>query len=125
MGIDRSLVEEYERGEERLALAIRGLTPEDMTCRPDPAADVGKWSIQEVTVHLADAELAFADRIKRIAAEDEPVLLAWNENRFIERLYYHEQAAEDAASLVAILRRQMSRLLKKLPDDAFERSGRH
>ena len=51
-------------------------------------------------MHLADAEAAFADRIRRIIAEDDPVLLAWDENKFAERLMYAEQSAADAVALV-------------------------
>jgi uncharacterized damage-inducible protein DinB len=123
----RDLVEQYEKGQQKLSLAIRGLTAEDLRTRPgsDAPADAGKWSAQEVAVHLADAEVAFADRIKRIVAMDEPVLQAWDENRFTERLMYDEQSAEDAAALVEVTRRQLSKLLKKLPDAAFARTGRH
>src|SRR5688572_13961676 len=123
----RDLVEQYEKGQQKLSLAIRGLTEEDLRTRPgsDAPADAGKWSAQEVAVHLADAEVAFADRIKRVVAMDDPVLQAWDENRFTERLMYDEQSAEDAAALVEVTRRQLARLLKKLPDESFSRTGRH
>jgi hypothetical protein len=58
-------------------------------------------------------------------AMDDPVLQGWDENRFAERLMYHEQSAEDAAALVEVTRRQLSKLLRKLPDEAFARTGRH
>ena len=124
--IHRDLVEQYEKGQQKLSLAIRGLTEQDLRTRPaDAPADAGKWSVQEVALHLADAEVAFADRIKRIVAMDEPVLQGWDENRFVERLMYAEQSAEDAAALVEVTRRQLSKLLRKLPDEAFARTGRH
>ena len=123
----RDLVEQYEKGQQKLSLAIRGLTEQDLRTRPgsDAPSDAGKWSVQEVALHLADAEVAFADRIKRIVAMDEPVLQGWDENRFADRLMYDEQSAEDAATLVEATRKQLSRLLRKLPDEAFARIGRH
>ena len=125
--MDRSLIEDYEKGQQKLALAIRGLTPEDLRARPpaDAPADAGKWSVQEVAVHLADAEVAFADRVKRIIAMDDPVLQGWDENAFVERLVYHEQSAEDAATMVEVTRRQLSRVLSRLPEEVFSRTGRH
>lgn len=127
MSTDRAIIEEYERGAEKLKLALRGLTHEDMLCPPaaDAGPDVGKWTIQQVVIHLADADAAFADRIKRIVAEDDPVLQAWDENRFVQRLHYHDQSAEDAVAIVELTRKQVARVLKRLPDSAFTRKGRH
>src|SRR6476619_6299129 len=82
----QDLIHQYEAAGELLTQAIRGLTREDMLAVPDPAANVGRWSIQQVVCHLADAEFAFADRIRRILAEDEPVLQAWDENKFVANL---------------------------------------
>ena len=122
-----SLIDAYERGADLATHAIRGLTRDELVRVPPPDAgpEVGKWSIQQVIVHLADAEVAFADRIKRIAAEDDPVLQAWDENRFVERLQYERQSAEDAAALIGLVRRQLARVLRSLPADAFDRVGRH
>lgn len=122
-----SLIDAYDRGADLATAAIRGLTTDDLNRMPPPDAgpEVGKWSIQQVIVHLADAEVAFADRIKRIAAEDDAVLQAWDENRFVERLAYDKQSAQDAAALVALIRRQTARILRALPDAAFDRKGRH
>ena len=68
--MDRELIEHYARGGEKLALAVRGLTREDLLA-PPPADDpnVGKWTIQQVVMHLADCESVHADRIKRDSGE--------------------------------------------------------
>jgi len=122
-----SLIDAYDRGAELANDALRGLGAEELNRMPPPDAgpDVGKWSIQQVIIHLADAELAFADRIKRIAAEDEPVLQAWDENRFVERLAYDSQSAQYAGILIALTRKQVTAILRALPEDAFARTGRH
>lgn len=119
--MNRDIIEQYANGGEKLAMAIRGLTPDDLLQAPVP----GKWSTQQVVLHLADAEAAFAERIKRIIAMDDPMLLAWDENRFADRLYYDAQSAEDAVQLIDLTRRQLARVLRKLPDEAFQRAGQH
>lgn len=111
----------YARGGEKLDQAIRGLTPEDLLAVPV----AGKWSTQQVVIHLMDAELAFADRIRRIIAMDDPQLLAWDENAFAARLFYNEQSAEDAVAIVNLLRGQLGRVLAKLPPEAWQRTGTH
>jgi uncharacterized damage-inducible protein DinB len=115
------LIEKYAHGGERMSQSIRGLTREDMLATPGP----GKWSIHQVVIHLADAEAALADRIKRVIATENPPLLVWDENQFAANLHYDEQSAEDAVALVDLTRRQVARILRKLPDAAFSRIGQH
>ena len=119
------LIDRYEAGADRLAQAIRNLTREDLLCLPDPAADVGRWSIQQVVVHCMDSEIVSVDRLKRMIAEDDPTLIGYDENRFVANLFYDEQPAEDAAAIVALVRRTFARVLRKLPPAAFERAGTH
>ena len=62
---------------------------------------------------------------KRVIATDNPSLLAWDENKFAENLNYEEQSAEDAAKVVELTRRQVAKILRKLPDSALSRTGQH
>ena len=41
------------------------------------------------------------------------------------RLQYEDQSAEDAVATVELLRRQVTRILKKMPAGAFDRKGKH
>jgi hypothetical protein len=90
------LVEHFARGGEKLSLAIRGLTRDDLL-QPPPAdkPDLGKWTIQQVICHLQDSELVYGDRMKRIIAEENPTLLAYDENLWVKNLRYDEQSAEE------------------------------
>jgi hypothetical protein len=123
--MNRELIEQYEKGGEKLALAIRGLTPEDMRCVPAPDAGVGKWSIHQVVIHLQDSDLIGADRMRRIIAEDNPTLIGYDETKFAQNLFNHDQSVEDAVTLFEASRRQLARILRKLPDAAFDRTGTH
>ena len=123
--MSRELVEQYEKGASKLALALRGLTREDMLCAPPADAGVGKWSIQQVAMHLADSELVFADRMKRVIAEDNPTLVGFDENKWAAHLHYEDQDANEAAQLVESARRMMANVLRKLPEGAFARRGTH
>lgn len=119
--MDRTIIDRYEAQGEALGRAIAGLTREQLLATPVP----GKWSLQQLVLHLTDAECVMADRIKRVIAEKEAALLAFDENRWTERLHYDAQSAADAAAMVAIIRRQLARVLRKLPDAAFDRIGMH
>lgn len=126
MPIDRSNIERYEKQADELALSIRGLNRDDLFA-PPPAGEknVGTWTIQQVVLHLADSELVFADRIKRVIAEDNPTLLAFDENKWASALHYEDRSAEDAAKMVEHTRRDLGGVLRKLPDQAFSRTGTH
>ena len=123
--MDRELIEHYANGGDKLSLAIRGLTREDLLCPPDPDWNAGKWTIQQVVLHLCDSDLVYAERMKRVIAEENPTLQGYDENKWVAGLHYAEQGAEDAVTLLATVRRQMARILRKLPESAFARSGNH
>jgi uncharacterized damage-inducible protein DinB len=123
--MDRSAIEQFEHGGEKLKLAIRGLTREDLLALPAPEGEVGKWSIQQVVLHLADCEGVFADRIKRVIAEENPTLLGFDENKWAAALHYDDQSAELGAQQVELIRRQLGAVLRHLAPDAFNRTGTH
>ena len=114
-------IEHYAAGGQRLSLAIRGLEAADLALTSEP----GTWSIQQLVVHVADAELALADRMKRVIATDNPPLLAWDENAFMAALRYDQQSVDDAVALVDLTRRQVGRILRALSAAAFDRAGVH
>src|SRR5215472_6798970 len=119
--MNRDLIEQYAAGGEKLRRAVAGLTPEELRARPGP----GAWSILEVVVHIADSDAISIDRMKRILIEDNPALLYADETAYVERLFTHDQNLEDALVLLEVGRRQWARVLRKLPDAAFERAGQH
>jgi len=123
--MDRSIIDLYEGGGAKLRQAISNLTREDLLCRPEADAKVGKWSIQEVVIHLADCEQEFCSRMKRIIAEDNPTLLAFDENKWVEALHYDDTPAEDAVMVVELLRKRIANILRKLPESSFARFGTH
>ncbi|HVL12625.1 MAG TPA: DinB family protein [Gemmata sp.] len=119
--MDRSLIDAYEAAPARLRAAVAGLSREELTARPGP----GQWSILEVVVHITDSDAISIDRMKRILTEDNPPLLYADETAYVDRLFTHDQDLEDALVLLEVGRRQWARVLRKLPDAAFDRTGNH
>jgi uncharacterized damage-inducible protein DinB len=119
--MDRSLIEAYAAAPARLRAAVAGLSREELTARPGP----GAWSILEVVVHITDSDAISIDRMKRILIEDNPPLLYADESAYVDRLFTHEQDLEDALVLLEVGRRQWAKVLRKLPDAAFDRTGNH
>lgn len=119
--MDRVLIERFEAGGQELVDAVAGLKSDELTQPMKP----GRWSIQQLVIHLADADSIAIDRMKRILTEEQPLLLYAQESAYVDRLYCDQQSIEDAVELFRIGRRQFSRVLRLLPDEAFERVGTH
>jgi hypothetical protein len=114
-------IDDYLVGPALLRQTVAGMTQEQLVARPVS----NKWSTLEVICHLADFEIVFADRIKRIIAEDEPPLVSGDENLFAARLAYHQRNAEEELLLISLIRQQVARILRTLKPEDFQRRGIH
>lgn len=123
--MDRSAIDQYERGGEMLRLAIRGLSRDEMLAIPKGDASLGRWSIQQVVIHVMDSDLIAIDRMKRIIAMENPLLMGYEETLFSQKLMYDEQSADDAVTILELSFKNFARVLRKLPDEAFKRTGVH
>lgn len=105
----------------RLRRAVADLSPDQLRARPIP----GKWSTLEVICHLADSDQAWCHRMKRVIAEERPLLIGYDESRFTATLSYHEADLEEVLALMEGMRRQMARTLRAQPESAWSRTGVH
>lgn len=119
--MDRNLIERYFQGGPLVRQAIEGLAKPDLNAFPIP----GAWSIQQIVLHLMDSDLIGADRMKRVAAENRPTLIGYNESEFANRLYGQELDAVMAAQIFDLNRQMTAAMLRPLPDASFARVGRH
>jgi|SRR6516225_4349912 uncharacterized damage-inducible protein DinB len=113
------LIDQYAAGVAMVRRAVAGMGREQMRMRPV----AGKWSTLECICHLADFEPVYADRIKRVIAEDQPQLASANEKCFAERLAYHDRDLEEELAIIEHTRRQLCRILKTLSPEDFKRFG--
>ncbi|HEX4053330.1 MAG TPA: DinB family protein [Tepidisphaeraceae bacterium] len=123
--MDRKWIDQYESGGEKLQKAVAGLSKQDLLWTPPADAGIGRWSIQQIVIHLMDSDLIWASRMKSIIAEENPTILGYNESKFTDNLFYADQDAEAATRLFDLNRHQFARVLRKLPDSAFSRTGQH
>jgi hypothetical protein len=116
-----TLIEAYLEGPVKLRRAVLGLTSDQLQARPVP----GRWSTLEVVCHLVDSEQAWCHRMKRVIAEEKPLLIGYDESRFAMALAYHDRDLELELSLLEGMREQMARILRTLPEVAWSYSGIH
>lgn len=117
------LIGRYASGGAILAYALSGLTPE--LERAAPGTGAGAWTFAELAAHLLDTELVYAERMKRVLAEENPMLVSFDENEWAIRLSYPDSPAGDAVSMIAMNRKWLTRILHTCSEADFARSGMH
>ena len=115
------LIEAYANGPRLLREAVAGMTPEQLDARPVP----GKMSSKEVICHVADFEPVYADRMKRVVAEDNPPLRGGDPDLWKDALAYHARDIREELDLIEAVRRQMACILRAVPESAWTRTGVH
>ena len=116
----RDLMTRYREGPDAVRAALDGATGAELDARP---AD-GEWTAREVVHHLADSEMTSAVRLRRLLAEDEPVIHGYDEAEFARRLHYDRPLDASLAALDAA-RRTSAEILDRLGPDDWARIGTH
>jgi hypothetical protein len=116
-----ALLERFRRGPELLAVVLTGVFGEEEDFITAP----GKWSIRQIVAHLADAELVGGHRFRQVIAEDNPTLVAFDQDAWARNLDYARRKPKQSLETFRRLRAENLELLKGLPQTAFERAGNH
>ena len=114
-------IDEYLDGPVQLRRAVADMSAAQLQARPIP----GKWSTLEVVCHLVDSEQAWCHRMKRVIAEERPLLIGYDESRFTATLRYHDHDLKTELILMEGMRAQMALVLRALPESAWARIGVH
>ncbi len=127
MDIQR-LVEETDRRVGRMRCTPRELSSRLSGCpeavaskRPAPDA----WSITEIICHLRDVEGFYLARVRFILANRDPVLIAFNPNRWAGERQYSRCAWQPALAAFAARREETLSVLATFGADEWERGGAH
>jgi hypothetical protein len=115
------LLERFRRGPELVAVVLTGVFGEEEDFTPAP----GKWSARQIVAHLADSELVGAHRMRQVLAEEDPTLIAFDQDAWASHLDYARRKPKQSLETFRRLRAENCELLKGLPESAFERAGSH
>jgi uncharacterized damage-inducible protein DinB len=89
--------------------------------RPAP----GEWSVQELLGHLVDAEMASSARYRWILAHDEPPLIGYDQDLWVQRLGHQDDDPEEMLSLLRALKRANLRMWARTSAAERARIGMH
>jgi hypothetical protein len=115
------LLERLRRGPEVLAAALTGAAGSELDFQPEPT----QWSIRQIVAHVSDSEVVATFRLRRIIAEDNPTLEAWDQDAFAMRLDYARRKPSQSLETFRRLRQENYELLRGLGADAFARTANH
>ena len=115
-----ALVAKYKDGYAQVASALEGATDAELDRRPAP----GKWTGREIVHHLADSEMTSAIRLRRLLAEDRPVIVGYDQEEFARKLHYDRPIGASLEALKAA-RATTGAILDRMTDDEWAREGTH
>src|SRR6266567_7736512 len=91
----QQLIATYKDGYEEVLQSLKDLPEPSLTAHPIE----GKWSAAEIVHHLADSETTSGLRLRRLLAEDHPLIQGYDQEQYATRLNYNQR--EIAPSLDA------------------------
>lgn len=91
--------------------------------RRRPAAN--EWSVLELLGHLADAELVVSSRYRWALSHDQPPLLGYDQDAWVERLRHNDDEPDELLSLFSTLRKANLRLWQRSSPDERARVAIH
>ena len=104
-----------------LRSAVRGASPAALARHPAP----GKWSVREILAHLADDEMVWGYRIRRILAENGSAIEGFDQVRWAETGRYNSTRPTDSIDMERSLRAANLALFSRLSKKEWKQYGTH
>jgi hypothetical protein len=115
------LINKYEAGYFEVVNALEGFAPGQLSSHPLP----NKWSAREIVHHLADSESTSAIRLRRLLAEDRPVIQGYDQDEYAKRLKYNEREMAPALAAFRAARETTAQVLRLMSEEDWQREGEH
>ena len=116
-----ALLLSYAQGPGQLREAVAGLPAEALDFRPAP----GAWSIREIVVHVAEAELHGYLRARFAMAQEDVTILPFAQEAWAATFRAGDQPLDEVLELFRLTRELLARQLRALPEAQWGRAVRH
>lgn len=104
-----------------LIALVAGLDSGQARRRPAP----DEWSVVEVVAHMRDVETHALTRVRRMVAEDDPYLPAFDQDQVAQDSAYRDLPLPETLHRYLHPREQHLHLLAELGPESWQRTGRH
>ena len=105
----------------RLAKLLRGATRQRLAKKPAP----GKWSVNEIVAHLAEAEIVLGWRMRAIAGAPGTPIQAFDQDAWAAAGDYAAREAKSSFALFRALREANLEWLRRLRPEQWKHFGVH
>jgi uncharacterized damage-inducible protein DinB len=117
----QQLLADYSRGPDALQQALLGFADD----QADTIPIANTWSVRQVVCHLADAEIVYADRMKRVLIEDNPTIFGWSPDDSVNDTFCSHREIDDELALIASIRRHIASILEHQEVETWQRTAVH
>jgi hypothetical protein len=100
---------------------LAGEAGQNLWRRPEPK----EWSVGECIAHVFDAEIVMSSRYRFVLAHDEPPILGYDQDRWVDHLHGDADDLETMLDLFEVLRRVNVDLWNGTSDERRQRVGMH
>jgi len=116
-----SALARFERGTQAFRTALSNVPSGELDRAPAP----GEWTPRQIALHIVDAEIVGAARLRWVAAQPGSKLQSFAGDVWADKLHYESQSLESATELFVLLRQTTLAMLRQLPDAAWSNLGVH
>src|SRR6185436_20244530 len=115
------LIRQYAAGYDEVAQALKGFPEESLSAHPIP----GKWSAREIVHHLGDSETISAQRLRKLLAEEFPVIYGYDQDRLAILLRYNLREIAPSLAAFRAARESTLQLIETITDEDWKLKGWH
>ena len=110
----------YETASAAVYAAVAGASDAELDVRPPTG-----WTARQIVHHVADSESMAYIRLRRLIADDEPIIIqGYDEPTWARRLHY-DRPIDASLAVVRAVRTASLELLRALTSDEWTRRGVH
>jgi uncharacterized damage-inducible protein DinB len=114
-------IDSIERLPNSLVAAVRNLSDKQL----DTPTSEGKWTIRQITHHIADANINAYTRMKLIVTEEKPILKPYNQDQWAVLADCKNGPIESTLTLIKGLNERWVTFLRSLTETHWTREGIH
>lgn len=117
----QQLIAQYKNGAAEVTEALAGFPQDQLNAHPI----AGKWSAAEIVHHLGDSETTSGLRLRRLLAEDHPLIQGYDQDVYATQLRYNEREIGPSLELFSSTRASTAQLFDFMTDEDWRREGTH
>ena len=115
----KALIRRYRDGHRAIVEALKDLRDDEL----DRSAS-DEWTPRMIAHHLADSEMTSAIRLRRLIAENNPIITGYDEVEFAKKLT-SDRPIEASVEAMRWARESTAQILERLTDEEWLRAGTH